>query len=512
MSKQRVVLVILDGWGEGAQNETNPIYMAKPEIFPYLKQNFPSGMLQASGISVGLPWGEEGNSEVGHLNLGSGRIIYQYYPRITLTIRDESFFQNPAFKAAFDHAKKNNSAVNLIGLLGDGNVHSSIQHLNALIEFAKKEGVSKINLHLFTDGRDSSPTSAPELLSRLPKDVNLGSISGRFYAMDRENYWDRVQKGYSVIVGEGPVAGDAETYIKNSYTKKITDEFINPTRVKEGCEVKENDAVIFFNYREDRIKELAAAFIDKNFQKFPAKKFNNVFVATMTEYDKNLKAPVAFPTENISNCLGKILSDAGKNQLRIAETQKYPHITYFFNGLRETPFKNEYRALIPSRPVVRQDQHPEMMAAEITSRAVESIMENAFDFILINYANADIIAHTGNYDACLKAVKVIDEQISKIIKAVLETDAVLLITSDHGNMEKVINESTGEAETKHDTSPVPLYMVAKKFARKRTDAEMLAATKENLGILADVSPTILELMELPQPQEMTGQGLLKFFS
>ena len=510
MSKQPVILAILDGCGEGQQNETNPIYMAEPKNFDYLRANFPSGLLQASGISVGLPWGEEGNSEVGHLNLGAGRIIYQYLPKIDLAIRDESFFKNPALKSAFEHAKKNNSSVNLVGLMGDGNVHSSFEHIEALVEFAVKENISKINLHLFTDGRDSAPTSTINLLTRLPKEATLASIGGRFYGMDREGYWDRTQKAYSVIVGEGPISADAEAYIKSSYANKKTDEYIEPTRVKEGCEIKDNDTIIFFNFREDRTRQIASVFADKNFQKFPVKKFNNLFVTTMTPYDKNISAAVVFTNEPITNCLGKVLADNGKNQIRITETQKYPHITYFFNGLEEKPFLNEYRVLIPSRPIVKQDEHPEMMAAEIANRTVESIMEDAFDFVLLNFANFDIIAHTGNYDACIKAVKTIDEQLGKIIKIVLETDATLIITSDHGNMEKVIDEKTGNIETRHDASPVPIYLVAKRFMRSRTKEEILRSKRENIGILADVAPTILELMHISQPKEMTGQSLLKF--
>ncbi len=510
MSKQPIILAILDGWGEGQPNKTNPIYTAEPKNFDYLRANFPSGLLQSSGISVGLPWGEEGNSEVGHLNLGAGRIIYQYLPKIDFAIRDESFFKNPAIRNAFEHTKKYNSSVNLIGLIGNGNVHSSFNHIKSLIEFAVKENVPKINLHLFTDGRDSAPISSIETLNRLPKEANLASISGRFFGMDREGYWDRTKKAYSVMIGEGPVNTDIETYIKNSYAGKKTDEYIEPTRVKEGCEIKDNDAVIFFNFREDRIRQMASVFADRNFQKFPVKSINNLFVATMTPYDKNISAAVIFPNEKIDYCLSKILAENGKNQIRIAETQKYPHITYFFNGLEEKPFLNEYRTLIPSRPIVRQDEHPEMMTPEIANRAIESIMEDAFDFVLINFANSDIIAHTGNYDACVKAVKVIDEQIGKLIKTVLETDATLIITSDHGNIEKVIDERTGNIETKHNANPVPIYIVSKKFMRPRTQEEILRSRKENIGILADVAPTILELMGLPQPKEMTGQSLIKF--
>jgi len=507
MSKRTIILVILDGWGIGEPDESNPIHVVNPSNINYLKANFPAGVLQASGISVGLPWGEEGNSEVGHLNLGAGKIIYQYYPRITLAIRDNSFFKSQALKAAFEHAQKNNSAVNLIGLLSEGNVHSSFEHLIALIQFAEKEKISKLNLHLFTDGRDSPPNSALGLLSRLPKQAKLASLSGRFYAMDREDHWDRTQKVYSVLTGEGPITKDIEAHIKKTYERKLSDEFIEPALAGSG--IKDNDALIFFNFREDRIRQLAAAFIDKQFKNFPVKSFNNLYIATMTQYNDEFKVPVAFPPEKIETCLGKVLSDKGKTQLRIAETQKYPHITYFFNGMREKPFKNEYRILIPSRSIVRQDEHPEMMANEVTTRAIESISEGVFDFILVNYANPDIIAHTGNYKACLKAVRVIDEQIDQLVKTVLEHNAVLIITSDHGNIERLFNPLTGLPETQHDPSPAPIYLVGKEFMRPRTEVEIRRSEKENTGILADVAPTILELMAISKPKEMTGQSLLK---
>jgi len=510
MSKRTIILTILDGWGIGKADESNPIHVVNPQNINYLKANFPAGILQASGISVGLPWAEEGNSEVGHLNLGAGRIIYQYYPRITLAIHDASFFKNPALKNAFEHAKKYNSAVNLIGLLSEGNVHASFEHLVALVEFAKKENISKLNLHLFTDGRDSSPNSALELLARLPKEGKLASLSGRFYGMDREGHWERTQKAYSVLVGEGPITDNIENHIKKTYERKFSDEFVEPIRISAEGSIKDNDALIFFNFREDRIRQIASAFINPQFKNFPTKSLNNLYIATMTQYDDEFKVPVAFPPEKIETCLGKVLSDKGKTQLRIAETQKYPHITYFFNGMREEPFKNEYRILIPSRSIIRQDEHPEMMANEVTTRAVESISEGVFDFILINYANSDIIAHTGNYEACLRVVRIIDEQIDKLIKATLECNAILIITSDHGNIEKLFNPLTGLPETQHDPSPVPVYLVAKEFMRSRTEAEIRRSEKENTGILADVAPTILELMAISKPKEMTGQSLLRF--
>jgi len=520
MSKRTIILTVLDGWGIGRSDESNPIYVVNPQTINYLKENFPSGSLQASGISVGLPWGEEGNSEVGHLNLGAGRVIYQPYPRISLAIRDNSFFQNPALKDAFAHAKTHGSAVNLVGLLSAGNVHASLEHLMALIEFAKKENISQLNLHLFTDGRDSPPNSALDLLAQLQIEnlsadshYQLASLSGRFYAMDREGYWERTRRAYEVLVGEGSVIDNIADHIKKTYERKFSDEFVEPVRlinsIGQTSSIKDNDSIIFFNFREDRIRQLATAFIDKNFNQFPIKPLHNLYIVTMTQYDKSFDVPVAFPPEKIETCLASVLSERSKKQLRIAETQKYPHITYFFNGMREEPFKDEYRVLIPSRSIIRQDEHPEMMAEEITTRVIESISEGVFDFILINYANPDIIAHTGNYEACLQAVKIIDNQIDKLVKTTLEHNAILIITSDHGNIERLLDPLTGLIETKHDPNPVPIYLVAKEFMRPRSPAEIRQSEKESIGILADIAPTILELMGIPKPKEMTGQSLLK---
>jgi 2,3-bisphosphoglycerate-independent phosphoglycerate mutase len=511
--KRTIVLVVLDGWGIGSSDDSNPIHVVNPKKLNYLRDNFPYGLLQASGISVGLPWGEEGNSEVGHLNLGAGKIFYQHYPRISISIRDESFFKNKTLEDALEHAQKYSSDVNIVGLLSEGNVHASFEHLTALIDFFQQKKVRKINLHFFTDGRDSPPNSVRALLGRLPKSDNivLASIGGRFFGMDREKHWDRVQKGYSVLVGDGPAAENVNEHVKKTYEQKITDEFIEPVRIgSPDSAIKDNDAVIFFNFREDRMKQIAAAFINKNFNNFPAKAFNNIYLATMTQYDDSFGAPVIFMPDKIETPLGKVLADNNKIQLRISETQKYPHITYFFNGMKDEPFKDEYRILIPSKTVVHQENQPEMMAPEITSRVIQSIGEGAYDFILINYANPDMIAHTANYKACIKAVEVINEQIGKITEAVLECDAVLIITSDHGNIEKIMDPLTGEPETQHNISPVPFYLVARSFKRKKTPEEIREASGNIMGILADVAPTILELMDLPKPAEMTGQSLLKF--
>lgn len=510
MSKRTVILTILDGWGIGESNESNPIHVVNPPNINYIKANFPSGSLQASGISVGFPWGEEGNSEIGHLNIGAGKIIYQNYPKISLAIRDKSFFKNPAIKKAFDHAKENNSAVNVIGLLSSGNVHSSLEHLDALIKWAKEENISKLNLHIFTDGRDSSPESAFELLQNIPKE-NLKSLSGRFYGMDREKYWDRTEKAYKVLIGDSEMTEDIKGHLQKTYDKNYNDEYIEPILIgpKNGG-IKDNDSIIFFNFRNDRIVQISSCFIDKNFKSFPIKTFDNLCVVTMTKYDDSFNTPIAFPPETIDNPLGKILSDNEKTQLRLTETQKYPHITYFFNGMKEDPFKNEDRVLVPSRSVLRQDENPFMMAPEITAKAISAVKNNKYDFILINYANGDIIAHTGNYQACLEAVKIIDDQLGELTKAALENNAVLVITSDHGNMEKVLDPMTGLTETQHNPNPVPIYLVAKEFQGQRTESEIKEGEKVAVGVLADIAPTVLELMDVPEPTEMTGQSFLKF--
>lgn len=511
MSK-KVVLVILDGWGEGPRDESNPIYSANPENIIYLKNNFPLGFLQASGISVGLPWAETGNSEVGHLNLGAGKIVYQYFPRISISIQNGSFFKNPALLKSFEHAKKNNSSVNLVGLLSKGSVHSSLDHLNALVKFAKDSGV-KFNLHLFTDGRDSPPNSAIELLSELSEGgrENTASLSGRFYAMDRDGQWKRTEMVYNLLLGEGKTIQkeNMEAHVKETYAKNLNDEYVEPVLVGEKRPIQDNDSIIFFNFREDRMKQIASAFILKDFDKFNRKLLNNnLQITTMTPYDDGFKVDVAFPPEKIENPLGKVLSDAGKNQFRISETQKYPHITYFFNGLREEPFKNEFRVLIPSKQSFRPAENPEMMAPEITNRLIQSIDEGVFDFTLVNFPNPDMIAHTGDYNATVEAVKIIDKQIGKIADMCLNKGVALIITSDHGNAERLFNPQTGEVETQHDPNPVPIILVDKEFEKQKNEAEIESLVKTPIGVLADVAPTVLELMGIPQPPEMTGRSLL----
>jgi len=510
--KKTVVLTILDGWGLGNLDESNPIYRAEPPTINFIQSNFPAGALQASGIAIGLPWEEEGNSEVGHLTIGAGKVLYQHFPRISLAVKDGDFFKNKVLLDAIDHAKKNNSAVHLAGLLTSANIHASMSHLEALIKMMQNEKCPKFYLHLFADGRDSDPRSVTKLLDRLSNDIGfdvrsiLVSLSGRYYAMDRDKHWDRTEAAYNVLTGASQNRISLEDAVKKAYDKNLDDEYIEPSIVGEPHFISDNDAVIFFNFREDRMRQLAEAFIGADFKYFPVKKFTNLYIATFTGYDARFSAPVAFPEDVVENPLGKILSDNGKRQLRIAETEKYAHVTYFFNGLKEKPFPDEFRILVPSENAVHYEQYPQMMATAITDRVLAALAEGTFDFILVNYANADMVAHTGNYDATMKAIKIVDKEINRLMESILGQDNILIITSDHGNAEVVLDLKTGEPETKHDASPVPFYLVAKKF-RKAVPSNPLA-TLPIMGILSDVAPTVLDLMNLPKPPEMTGESLL----
>ncbi|MEK7115117.1 MAG: 2,3-bisphosphoglycerate-independent phosphoglycerate mutase [Patescibacteria group bacterium] len=511
-----VILVILDGWGLGAQDATNPIYNIKPNSINYIKSRFPAGALQASGIAVGLPWGEEGNSEVGHLTIGAGKVLYQHFPRISMAIENGDFLKNKILLAAVEHAKKNNSALNLIGILADGNVHASLDHLLALIKLGKENGAEKINLHLFSDGKDSPQKSVLDLLEKISLDnqVKLASLSGRYYAMDRDKHWDRTQICYEAMLGKGTIITDVKIFVEDHYKKGLTDEYIQPVVIgsENNC-VKDNDAIIFFNYREDSIRQIAECFANPNFKNFKNISLKNIYLISMTNYfNDGFKTEVAFPPEKIDNSLGKVVADAGKNQLRIAETEKYAHVTYFFNGLKDEPLPKEYRILIPSKGIAHQDEHPEMMASEISNRVIQTIEERSIDFILVNYANADVIAHTGNYDAAMAAVKIIDQELEKLLKTVLGADnTTLVITADHGNVEQMIDPRTGLPETKHNISPVPIYIIAKNLERPavKTNEQIIQSETEPIGLLSDVAPTILELMGIAKPAEMTGESLLR---
>jgi 2,3-bisphosphoglycerate-independent phosphoglycerate mutase len=507
MAKKTAVLVVLDGWGIGKNDQTNPVFIAKPPTFDWLAHNYPLTSLQASGIAVGLPWGETGNSEVGHLTLGAGKVVYQYYPKLTMAIDNGTFFDNAVLKAAFAHARNNNAAVNFAGLLTKANVHASLDHLHALITMAQKENVKNINLHLFADGEDSPPRTVGKFLKEIPQEF-LASLVGRYYAMDREKNWRLTQTAYEAMIGKsGALVSDPTPTIEATYKQGSTEEYLPALRFADDKKIQDGDALVFFNYREDSIRQLASAFITKDFDSFPTAKFERLYVATFTHYDDAFTAPVAFPADLVVSPIGKVLSDAGLTQLRLAETYKYAHVTYFFNGLREPPFKGEYRTLVPSNAGPHPEEHPEMMAAAITDRLVEAINSHGFDFILVNYANADTIAHTANFNAALEAIKVLDAQIARVVKAADNPDTLLCITADHGNIEEMINEVTGEPESQHDASPVPFYLVAQQF-RGRTFVNAERLTVETLGSLADVAPTILAIMNIPKPEDMSGNSLL----
>lgn len=519
--KSAVVLVVLDGWGIGKFDESNPIYIAKPQYVDYLRKYFPSGSLQASGIAIGLPWGEPGNSEVGHLTIGAGKVLYQHYPKITMAIDDGSFFENSELRRAFIHAREHKSVVRLVGLATDGNVHASLKHILALIEMSAREKIP-CTLHLITDGRDSLPKSAPEILKRIgdalkktgadsggPPVGAIVSIMGRFYGMDRDGHLDRVERAYKALLGDAPVAASIEEALTASYATEKTDEFVEPVTIGAPHPIQSNDAVIFFNFREDRMREITEPFLSSAFTGFPIIPRENLCVITMTQYHDWQKTGIAFPNDTIEYPLGRVLAENGKSQLRIAETEKYAHVTYFFNGLREEPYANEFRVIIPSQKTANHAMHPEMRAKEITDRALAALQDNTFDFILINYANPDMVAHTGDFEATVRAIKKTDEELGRLIRAVLDNSHTMIITSDHGNAEALLDERSGEPQTIHDPNPVPVYLVGRASAlpadRAATDPY---AEIPVIGILADIAPTILELMDIAKPADMNGESLL----
>lgn len=516
MSKKMVVLIILDGWGIGREDASNPIAQVKPKTVEYIKTHYLSGALQASGIAVGLPWNEVGNSEVGHLTIGAGKVIYQHYPRITLAIQRGDFFQNKVFLDAFEHAKQNNSAVNVAGLLTEGSTHSAFEHLEAMIHFAKLAGVAKLNLHLFADGKDSRPQSSLTLLERLRHVIEtegvgtLASFSGRHFGLDRDSHYDRTKLAYEAMTGQIVATAKIEDVIHATYDNNQNDEFIPPTTLQSGRGISDNDSLIFIDFREDSIRQIVEPFILPDYDKFPVKKIKNLFVATMTEYSQSFKVPVAFPSEVITNPLGKVLSARGLTQLLIAETEKYAHVTYFFNGYRDIGFDNQTKFLVPSRNVQSHDEHPEMKALEIADKVVEAITGDMYDCLIVNFANADMVAHTGNFEAEIKAIQTLDEQLARIVKICEQKGTYLVITADHGNAEVMVDIMTGQVETSHDPSPVPLYIVGPEFKSNKTALQVKRSESEVAGILSDVAPTILAILGIPQPPEMTGQSLLSF--
>ena len=505
MSKKKpVMLVIMDGFGCRHETKDNAVAQANLKVLPKLWDEYPHSHLEASSEFVGLPYGQIGNSEVGHLNIGAGRIVYQALTKITKDIKDGEFFKKPVLVEAMNNVKEKGSALHLLGLVSPGGVHSSEQHLFGLLDMAKRFGLTKVYVHAFLDGRDVLPRSAGPFLQELQDkcdELGLGeivTISGRYYAMDRDKRWDRVQKAYdAVALGEGPTAPDAETCLQESYAKDISDEFVIPTVIKKHP-VEDGDSVVFFNFRPDRARQLTAAFGQDDFAGFARPKKLDVYFATMTRYEDDLPAHVVYDKERIPNVLGEVLSKAGKKQLRIAETEKYAHVTYFFNGGEETPFPGEDRILVPSPKVATYDLQPEMNAPIVTDKVIAAINEDKYDMIILNFANPDMVGHTGVFAAAEKAVETVDTMIGKIVEALKPFDGQLLIIADHGNCELMADPETGEPYTAHTTNPVPCILVSEEHKQDKLQD----------GILADVAPTLLYLAGMQAPVEMTGKVLV----
>ncbi|MDD2648841.1 MAG: 2,3-bisphosphoglycerate-independent phosphoglycerate mutase [Eubacteriales bacterium] len=514
MSKKMTALIIMDGFGINPRHDGNAIYQEGTPNIDALEAEYPYTQLGASGMDVGLPDGQMGNSEVGHTNMGAGRIVYQELTRITKDIRDGEFFKNEALVWAMDEAKKNDKALHLMGLVSDGGVHSHNTHLYGLLEMAKKRGLKKVFVHAFLDGRDVPPSSGADFVAELQKkceEIGVGEIAtvmGRYWAMDRDNIWERVEKAYDAIVlGKGEdEASDAVSAVKASYDKGVTDEFVHPTVITKGGKpvgmVEENDSVIFFNFRPDRARQLTRTFIMPDFNGFERKKgFFHVNFVSMTQYDETFTGlKVANPPEALINTFGKYISELGLTQLRIAETQKYAHVTFFFNGGVEEPNKGEDRELIPSSKVATFDMKPEMSAYEVTEKAVELINSGKYDVMILNFANCDMVGHTGIMEAAEKAVKTVDECVKTVVDAILKNGGRAFVTADHGNADQMVDYETGEPFTAHTTNPVPFIMVDPAAKDKKLRAG---------GRLADIAPTMLDSMGIPVPKEMTGKTLIE---
>ena len=492
---KKVLLCVLDGVGLSKIKDGNALINANKPNIDYLMKEYPNKGINASGTFVGLPDGQMGNSEVGHLTIGAGRIIYQSLELINRAIKDDSFYSNESFLNAIRHAKENNSKLHIMGLLSDGGVHSHINHIKALLKLCKKEDFSNVYFHIFTDGRDTFKESSISYIDDLNNEINeLGigkicTISGRYYAMDRDKRWDRLKKCYDVIVNNtGNKCDNYKKYITDSYEKGITDEFIEPVIIDESGKIEENDSIIWANFRPDRAIQILRSLVDPNFDGFDRKIFNNLYLTTMMYVSDDVKSDIAFKKEIIDNTLGIYLSKLGKKQLRIAETEKYAHVTYFFDGGRDLDLNLCDRVLIPSPKVATYDLKPEMSAREITSNLLEK-MDNNYDFIFLNFANGDMVGHTGNYDMTKKAIETIDEMIGKLYKKCMEDEYLFIITADHGNAEEMIDEN-GNVVTSHTTNLVPFIVTDKNL------------NIDNVNKLSDIAPFILNYMNLNLPDEM----------
>ena len=508
MRRKPIMLMILDGFGLNENEKGNAIKLANTPNIDKLMKTWPTTQIHTSGLSVGLPEGQMGNSEVGHTNIGAGRIVYQDLTRITKSIEDGDFFSIKEFVQAIENCKKYHSKLHIMGLLSDGGVHSHIRHLYALLELAKRKDFEDVYVHCFLDGRDTPPASGEGYLLKLEEKMKekgvgkIASISGRFYSMDRDKRWERVQKSYEALVyGEGEKATSAISAIESSYQKEVFDEFVEPTVICNNEEpiatIENHDSVIFFNFRPDRARELTRSLVDPEFDGFETKPLDLDYVC-FTQYDETIpNVEIAFKPESLKNTFGEYVSKQGLTQLRIAETEKYAHVTFFFNGGEEKQYKGEDRILIPSPKVQTYDLKPEMSAYEVTKKVVEAVQSDKYDTIILNYANPDMVGHTGNLEATIKAIEAIDECVQKVVDAVEEKNGMIIMTADHGNAEQMIDYKTGEPHTAHTTNPVPLVLIGAEGIKLKE------------GKLADLAPTMLELMELPKPEEMTGESLIE---
>ncbi|HLZ61206.1 MAG TPA: 2,3-bisphosphoglycerate-independent phosphoglycerate mutase [Ktedonosporobacter sp.] len=513
------VLIIMDGWGINPRKEGNAIALANTPNIDKIARTWPHTAVKTSGEAVGLPDGQMGNSEVGHQNIGAGKRVLQDYTRVSESIKDGSFYQNPAFLKAIEHVKKNHSQLHICGLLGNGGVHAHESHLEALLRLAQMHSIERVYIHAFTDGRDTSPTGGVEFMQRLQtraKEIGgehaarVATVSGRYYAMDRDNRWDRTGLTYFAMTrAEGQKAASALEAIQQSYDKNVTDEFILPTVIVEDQKpvavVQAGDAIIHYNFRPDRARQLTKAFVLPEMPPQAEGKFNrgprlaDLAYVMMTEYEEGLDAAVAYRADEVDMPLARVISECGLRQFHTAETEKYAHVTYFINGRRETPFPGEDRLLVPSPKVPTYDLQPEMSAAGVTDTAVEHIRSREYDLVIMNYANADMVGHTGVIPAAIKAVEAVDTGVGRVVEAALAVGGGVLITADHGNAEQLIEYDTGKPFTAHTTFPVPLYLVVPRLAQARLRTD---------GILADVAPTILQIMGIPQPKDMQGHSLL----
>jgi 2,3-bisphosphoglycerate-independent phosphoglycerate mutase len=510
MAKQPMVLIILDGWGSREASPDNAITQAHPVHFWDLQDRYPHTLLECAGNSVGLPRGQMGNSEVGHLNIGAGRVVYQEITRIDHAIEDGSFYRNPAFLEALNLIRQNGGKVHLMGLLSDGGVHSELSHLYALLQLCRDNQVDKVFVHGFLDGRDVPPQSALDYINELEmkmRAIGIGQIAtlgGRFYGMDRDNHWERIEKAYNAMVmGEGPSIATAAAAITASYAAGITDEFMEPAVLVDAvgqarAKIEDGDSIIFFNFRADRARQISRALVDREMPRFQRRARPATHFVCMTQYDVDLPAAVAFAPQNLNNTLGEVLAQSGLKQLRIAETEKYAHLTFFFNGGVEEPNQGEERILIPSPRVATYDLQPAMSAREITARILAEIDRDYYDVIFVNYANADMVGHTGILAAAIEAIHVLDECLAQVVERVLQKEGVTMITADHGNAEKMVDTVTGAPFTAHTTDKVPFILAAEAYRGQ---------TLREHGSLQDIAPTLLKLMGIEIPPEMTGTPL-----